>query len=180
MAGKNLFENRQFIKMNQPSGRSCVFISHKSEDKNTALAVASTITEMGVDIYFDERDELLRVAVENNDDKNIVNCIEDGLQNCTHLLGIITPNTFKSWWVPYEIGSAKGRRKDCVHLISKDVDISKIPSYIKIAPVLAEIDELIKWVSDLPGRSSLLLNETMLKSSIRTLENYVQKTRRRF
>lgn len=86
----------------------------------------------------------LQLADEEGDHLMVVQCIEKGLAACTHLLGIITENTRESWWVPYEIGSATGRARDCAHLIDKEV--SKLPSYVKAARILTNREMMRDWL----------------------------------
>ena len=121
-----------------------VFISHSRLDKKKARAIARALKESKVDYYFDEDDEELQVADEQNNHLKVVGCIENGIEMCSHLLGIITENTKDSWWVPYEIGSANGRERKCAHLI--DEEVNKLPSYIKAAPLITNREELRKWL----------------------------------
>lgn len=148
MDGRNLFESRGIktidAKFAGPYPRADVFISHSRLDKQKARAVAKTLEASEVDYYFDENDEQLQLADEQNDDLKIVRCIENGIEVCSHLLGIITENTCQSWWVPYEIGSATGRKRGFAHLIDKEVN--KLPSYMKAAKILANREELRKWL----------------------------------
>jgi hypothetical protein len=46
--------------------------------------------------------------------------------------------------MPYEIGGANGRRKGCAHLIDKRV--TKLPSYIKVAPIVLDPVDLKDWL----------------------------------
>jgi hypothetical protein len=102
------------------------------------------------DYYFDENDEELQLADEQNDHLKVVRCIENGIKVCAHLLGIITENPKESSWMPYEIGSASGRGRDCAHLIDREVN--KLPSYIRAARVLTNWADLRKWLpSELAG-----------------------------
>ncbi len=142
---------------------TCVFISHNSRDKPMARAIAATLTEAGIFIYYDEHDKLLQTAAGSNDNKSIVKCIEDGLDCSSHLLGLITKATYGSWWVPYEIGGASGRSKKCAHIIAADV--YRLPAYINIAPVLLDIDDLFKWASSTILYSSKTLKELSLPTS---------------
>lgn len=147
MDGRNLFESRwiSFGSKSASAGpRFGVFISHSRGDKNKARDVARALEASKVDYYFDENDEELQLADEQGDHLKVVQCIENGLRACSHLLGIITENTKDSWWVPYEIGSATGRSQDCAHLIDKD--FSELPSYIKAAKVLANKEALREWL----------------------------------
>ena len=147
MGGKNLFEEYRRSEKSATFGLSqdyCVFISHRSSDKPMARATANALMEMNIDVYFDEEDADLQQASKMGDDGKIVECINKGLSKCTHLLGIITERTFTSWWVPYEIGSANGRNKECAHLLHKNV--TELPSYVKVAPVLIDFIDLKNWL----------------------------------
>jgi len=159
-----------------PSG-VCVFISHKSEDKPMARAVAEALTEMGVDIYFDEEDELLTAAARRGDAEALVTCIEDGLDKCTHLLGLVTSNSLgsKSWWIPYEIGGATGRQKECVHLV--EVSLDRVPEFVKISRTLNDLIDLRRWVVELLGVSSVGLKSRLQPSTERTLKRFVPEAR---
>ena len=125
MRGRNLFRERQRLsesaKGSQLPVTRCVFISYRSTDKDLAVAADETLTKSLVDIYVDEDDELLKQAKEVNDYLGIASCIEDGLDRCTHLLGLLTSNTRDSWWVPYEIGGAKGRGRALAYLVDRKV-----------------------------------------------------------
>lgn len=151
MNGRNLFENR-FLrtftsKSASPGAQLGVFISHSRLDKDKARDVARALKASKVDYYFDENDEELQLADEQNDDVKVVQCIDNGIKACSHLLGIITENTKESWWVPYEIGRATGCTRKCGHLIDEEVE--ELPSYIKAAEILTNRKELRDW---LPSR----------------------------
>lgn len=122
----------------------CIFISHSSLDKPAAREASKFILELGIDVYFDEYDEELQRADQKGNDQEVVACLERGIANSTRLLGIITENTKKSWWVPYEIGSATGHGKEHAHLISKEV--KALPSYIKASTIIPALDGLRKWL----------------------------------
>jgi hypothetical protein len=148
MDGRNLFESRAIRRLTAKIAagypRSGVFISHSRLDKEKARAIARALKESKVDYYFDENDEELQIADEQNNHLKVVGCIENGIEICSHLLGVITENTKDSWWVPYEIGSANGRGRECAHLIDKEVN--ELPSYIKAAQLITNREELRKWL----------------------------------
>jgi hypothetical protein len=148
MAGINRFNSVRVVKEKVASTtKPCVFISHRSRDKEAARIVATEICKYDLDVYLDERDEKLQQAVATSHDEGIAYCIEDGLNNSTALLGILGPETFGSWWVPYEIGGAHGRRIEVAHLVHKDV--REVPSYVKIAKVLLDTYDFHDWVQEL-------------------------------
>lgn len=149
MPGRNLFETYQRFTIGTKMGAAsisdaCVFISHKKEDKDKAREVAEFLLRLSVDIYFDENDKILAAARDLNDAEQMVKCIEDGLNRCTHLLGVITQNTKGSWWVPYEIGGATGRHRECAHLITGEV--TELPLYVSVAKILPDVESLENWV----------------------------------
>jgi hypothetical protein len=142
------------------SAGKCIFISHSSLDKPFARLVAAAIGSMGVDVYFDEADICIR---SRPGDAGLVGCIQTGIDNSTHLLGLITRNTKESWWVPFEIGGAMGQRKDCAHLIARDV--TSAPAYIKVSQILADQDDLANWVAKIRGEGKTALFESLKKSA---------------
>ena len=145
MKGMNQFtSNRLLEKRASSSIIDCVFISYSRLDKDDALFVAKMIQDLGIDIYFDENDEALQLADEQENHEKVVECIENGIAYSAVLLGIITENTKDSWWVPYEIGSVNGHGKTHAHLITKEV--SYLPSYIKASTILTSIDSLDEWL----------------------------------
>lgn len=175
MGGRNLFESvhgKAFASTTMPS--VCIFISHNSVDKPMARKVADALMRMGFDIYFDEKDVVLQTAVKKGKDQAIVACIEDGLDKCSHLLGLISKKTFDSWWVPYEIGGATGRKKKCAHMVAKDV--TQLPSYVKVAQLIIDVFGLQSW---LPSTTSPLgrLTEAIMKTAASGLDEYIPATR---
>ena len=176
MTGKNVFESVLRYGKHIVGSETCVFISHNSRDKPMARAIAGTLTEAGINIYYDEHDKLLQLATEFSDNKAIVKCIEDGLDSSSHLLGLITKTTYGSWWVPYEIGGASGRSKECAHIIAADVD--RLPAYIKIAPVLLDIEDLFKWIPRPLLYSTKTLKESVSLSAMSKLKTYVPEYRK--
>ncbi len=60
---------------------ACIFISHKSSDLDAAKKVGNYIMDYAnIDIYLDCNDGGLQDAVKREDDRKIVECIEEGLK----------------------------------------------------------------------------------------------------
>jgi hypothetical protein len=141
-----------------------VFISHSRLDKEKARSIARALEASNVDYYFDENDEELQLADEQSNHLKVTPCIESRIKVCSYLLGIITENAKESWWMPYEIGSASGRGRDCAHLIDREVN--KLPSYIRAARALTNRADLRKWLtSELSGTAGA--TSTILELSSR-------------
>lgn len=133
MAGMNraLYENRHLAKANKP----CIFLSHISVDKPVAIAIGNYITEYGgIDIYLDISDVELKVAVFRNDPIGITQFIEQGLSHSTHIMCLVSADTVKSWWVPYELGFAKNAGKYLSTLKLKG-EIA-LPEYLRISEII--------------------------------------------
>lgn len=116
-----------------------IFISHKQEDSIPAKYVCDTLNKLGVKAYLDllEGDLLLKGEA-------LTNHIKKRLNSCTDLLVIMSDNTEKSWWVPFEIGMASQNDFPIVSYLIKDV---KLPDYLSYWPTLRKTSDLIKYVN---------------------------------
>src|SRR5688572_16476709 len=75
----------------------CVFISHKWEDRETASAVANELAALDIDYWLDIEDAASIGAARVGDNKALSEAIERGIQNSSHLLALLTPQTKGSW-----------------------------------------------------------------------------------
>lgn len=137
------------------SKKNCsVFISHKKEDEAAAITIGRYLTDVvGVNIYLDTKDCVLREAVSIENDQKIVDSIHAGLSCSTHLLCILSDKTRLSWWVPYEIGFAAKQGIEIVAL--KLVTIDDVPSYIKVNKTLYSIEDFFRYFCRLGVYGSL-------------------------
>src|SRR5438552_1362788 len=109
MAGINraLTENRYLAKISEILEQPCIFLSHISVDKAAVTKLADYITARGhIDIYLDINDQELQRAADTEDAAGVTAFIERGLTNSTHVMCLVSANTVRSWWVPYELGFA--------------------------------------------------------------------------
>lgn len=99
-----------------------IFISHKKEDELTALKVVNTLTSAGVDAYLDLLDNITA-----DDGEKLTKHIRGKLRECTDVIVILSSNTKKSWWVPFEIGMATEKDMPIAnYLISQE----SLPDYL--------------------------------------------------
>lgn len=153
---------------------SCIFISHKYEDLNVAREIAEYIMDFEIDVYLDDSDDGLQKAVENNDSAKIVKCIENALDTSTHILILVTENTRKSWWVPYETGFAKKGQKHIASLLLKNVN--EFPDYLKIERTLTGYGDLSEYIRDIADEYRILLEATLASLKHRNaLLNYISE-----
>lgn len=163
MPGKNLYPRRrspddllQKQASKKPTSDVCVFLSHRSSDKPTARLVAQVLSELDIDYYLDEDDVELQVAQKYGDHVAVVRCIEDGLAHSSHLLGIITPKTKGSWWVPFEIGAARAHSyrlrgeepgKRLAYIVENSV--TDLPEFMGVSTLLSAESEFEQWLKGL-------------------------------
>lgn len=132
MSGRNRLYERL-----QKSFGPCLFISHASYYNDVARAVGQYIQHtIGIDIYLALNDHELALAVEQDDHKAIVSHIEDGIRQSTHLLTLIGEHTKHSWWVPFELGTARATNKQIGTLILSEVEY--VPSFLRIATLIID------------------------------------------
>lgn len=171
MSGRNLFaiRNDRHLLEKAARERPCVFVSHSSADKAAARKLADWLMEQGVNVYFDEHDQVLRAAAASGEDKAIVQCIHDGLDKSTHAICVISKNTTNSQWVPYEMGYSASRNHPLA--LVQLAEVKELPSFYKVASVIKDLADLIQYVNKilagydllyeyvkkayLPGRTSL-------------------------
>lgn len=149
MAGINraLYENRHLAKAKASLRKPCVFLSHISVDKRAATAIGDYITRHGdIDIYLDINDQRLQEAVRRGDPAGITQFIEQGLAASTHIMCLISADTVRSWWVPYELGFGKSAEKYLSTLKFKgDVDL---PAYLQISEILLGTKSLNEYLKE--------------------------------
>jgi len=144
VAGINraLYEHRHLAKASQP----CIFLSHISVDKSSAIAIGNYITKQGdIDIYVDLNDEELQQAVNRDDPNGITKFVEQGLSSSTHIMCLISAATVRSWWVPYELGFAKNAGKHLSTLKLKG-EIA-LPAYLQISEIILGTKSLNNYLT---------------------------------
>jgi|SRR5712671_3121437 len=169
MAGINraLVENRYLAKTSASSGNPCIFLSHISVDKPAVQEIATYITSRGgIDIYLDANDDGLQRAANSGDAVAITEFIERGLSNSTHVMCLVSANTVKSWWVPYELGFGKRSGKPLATLKLKDTDL---PAYLEISEIIRGTKSLNLYLSSikrgLTKTAAVDLTESLVRHS---------------
>jgi hypothetical protein len=122
-----------------------VFISHQKQDRDQCKEIADYLIDSGIEVYFDEYDQELQIATQNNDPKAVVSAIKKGIKESTHMLCVISPNTLYSKWVPFEVGFGYDKT-DLYTLTLKGIKNSDLPDYIKTCPIIRDIYDLNKLI----------------------------------
>jgi len=109
-----------------------VFISHSTRDDLIATLVRLALHTRGVSSYADHFDSAAGST------RHITRLLVRRINDCTHLLAIITRATITSWWVPFEIGVARqGNRRITTFNRHRLI----LPDYLTEWPVLTSYDE---------------------------------------
>lgn len=128
--------------------KPCIFLSHKSVDKDIVMKIGDYIMKAGIDIYLDVNDLELQRADKMGDDKAVTQCIQKGIEESTHVMCLLSPKTVESWWVPYEIGYGEKANKEISSLKLKPLLESGIPSYIKIRKCITNLQSLNAYLKE--------------------------------
>lgn len=115
-----------------------IFISHKKEDEKFAVDVQETLTQLGVNAYLDVLDNIVA-----NDGEALTNHIKKKLGECTDIIVILSSNTKKSWWVPFEIGMATEKDMPIVNYL---LSYEELPDYLSYWPRLKTLQDVEKYV----------------------------------
>ena len=172
MAGINraLVENRNLAKANDSANRPCIFLSHISIDNAAAVAIGNYITKQGdLDIYLDLNDPGLLAAVASGDPIGITNFIEKGLSHSTHIMCLVSANTVRSWWVPFELGFGKKSGKDLSTFKLKGQ--VELPAFLAISEIILGTKSFNEYLTRVrrglaKGRAVDTLTETLTRYTV--------------
>lgn len=129
-----------------------MFISYQASDLNEAQKVADYLSNSGVEIYFDRYDGDLRLQSQRDNPRVVTEAICSGINNSSHMVAIVSPNTVSSSWVPFEIGFGYDKTELAV-LCLKGIPKGKLPEYARIAKVIRDRWDLNNLISNLTGAS---------------------------
>ena len=139
--GRRINELRSKLSTEKPD----VFVSHKSEDMDTAKKVAETIANCGLKVYLDALDPNIR-----GDGPKLVDYIQSVIGCCNSLIAVVSSSTVRSWWVPLEISIAitKDLHLGTFLVLSSYYTKRNFPSYLWKWPVLGTTSDLENWCKE--------------------------------
>ena len=136
-----------------------VFISYQRLDEIAALAAYTTLKTAGIPAYLDVLDPQLEPSAATR-------TILARLDQCSHLLALVSPTTVTSWWVPFEIGAATKSDRRIATLKS---GIVVLPHYLTIWPVLerSQLDLFIqRYLQDAATPETVMLKSYGMRESV--------------
>lgn len=166
------------LQADEAKKRPCVFFSHKKEDKHHCRMIANYLKHAGLDYYLDENDNVLQNASATGNSSLITESIKKGIRESTHMLVVVSEKTYKSQWVPFEIGYGhaaildkdleEGKLFDKIKLsilTLRDISESQLPDYLLVGNVIRGtkgLNDYIYAISSKLEKSSII--ETRLQS----------------
>lgn len=152
--------------------RPCVFISHKKEDKPSCRVIANYLRDAEIDYYLDEEDPFLQRAVSSDNAQKITESIKKGISDSTHMLVVVSEKTYKSQWVPFEVGYGHSSLVDGTSdrlklsiLTLKDLSEKDLPTFMQVGNIIRGTKSLNKYISDISNKlEKSMINESRLFS----------------
>ena len=155
--------------------KPCVFLSHKKEDKLACKKIAEYLSNAGIDYYLDEEDSDLQQAASVSDPIKITEAIKQGIKNSTHMLVVISEKTYRSQWVPFEVGYGQAAIIDnqtntdklkLSVLTLKDISEKTLPDFLQIAYIIKGTKSLNEYISKISNKlEKSMINESRIFSN---------------
>ena len=140
-------------------GIKCIFISHQQKDKEAAKKIADYFINAGIDVYFDDYYTDLKYNHQISNAKAVTDSIRKGINNSSHMLVIVSPNTLSSTWVPFEIGYGYDKT-DLSTLCLKGIPKGGLPEYLKAGKIVRDIWDINHFISNVSNIKEEFLFES--------------------
>ncbi len=115
-----------------------VFLSHRKADAAVTRSIRLSFVLNDVKCYIDELDE----QIKKTDD--ITNLIMKRVNECSHMMVVVSENTQGSWWVPFEIGVAsRADRRITTYNYRENI---RLPDFLTKWPILKNDDDLNEFI----------------------------------
>jgi len=155
--------NKSYASANED--KPCIFLSHISIDKTAVEGIADYIMEKAdIDVYLDIHDEALQKAVDRGNSEEITALIERGIASSSHTMCLISEETVKSWWVPYELGYAKKSGKEISSLKLKGS--VELPDFLKIGALIHGTKSLNEYIERVISDFKIIKSYSSINESL--------------
>jgi len=172
-AAKNF---RMFSESRKITGVKCIFLSHQQNDKDVCRRISDYLMAADIDVYFDEDDTDLKYYRQTKRPQGVVDSIKTGINNSSHMLVVVSPNTMYSSWVPWEVGYGY----DNTHLgvlTLKGIKDELLPDYLKTTLIVRGTKSLNEYLARITGRiESVMESINLIKGHTmgsHPLDNYL-------
>lgn len=121
-----------------------IFISHISIDEEYAKKIAEILDKHGLEYYLDKEDRLL----DGEDFHGMPDHLREKINECNHIIVLVSDFTVKSWWVPWEIGIATEKGLRIATYILQNYSHYELPSFLKNWPILKKIEDIDTYADE--------------------------------
>jgi len=140
----------------------CIFISYQRKDQDYASEVADYIKSKQLDVYFDLEDNDLKLANQTLNPADVTDAIKKGLNQSQYMIVIVSPTTYSSPWVPFEVGYAYDKKDEKLKILRhKGISKNSIPAYLKVKEVLKGTFSLNNFLNSI--RNNYLVYENLIR-----------------
>lgn len=115
-----------------------IFISHKKDDEELALAVFRCVQYRGLVPWIDVLDDSI-----DGDGPELDAKIQDIITNSFSLLAVVSEATHQSWWVPFEIGIAFDQQRILASYVEQFR--GTLPTFLEKHPKVRNHANLHQW-----------------------------------
>jgi hypothetical protein len=136
---KKLSNKIFFCEIKNMEGFMAIFISHRTADDQLANQIFLRLEQHGIKCYIDDLDKEL---FQRRGTAEITPFLIGKLKQCDTLLAIVTEHTQCSWWVPFEIGTAREMPRIITSYTSLGLDDYALPEYLLEWPRLHNQQEI--------------------------------------
>lgn len=144
----------------------CIFVSYQREDEEYAREVADYIMSKQLDVYFDLEDSDLKKGNQRNNPQGVTDSIKKGLNQSEYMIVIVSPNTYRSLWVPFEVGYAFDKKEDKMKILRhKGINKAAMPAYMKVKELLNGTTSLNRFLDSI--RKTYLVYESLIEKGER-------------
>jgi len=156
-----------------------VFISHTTKDDALARRVFKRLMDHHkISCYIDDMDKELG---NNRGKSSLTPLLVDRLRKCDTLLAVITENTKGSWWVPFEIGTAREMPKIIASYTSLPDRVvynwqEALPEYLLEWPRLRTDKDIDIFASEYKNKLRFILESSGVEN-ISQKSDYISNTR---
>lgn len=127
-----------------------IFISHRLKDQKAASLIKDYLAVYNVDSF------VSLYAPKRDDQFDVVKWIVNKLNECSHVIALISENTQGSMWVPFELGMAYKANKGIGTFLLNKIEI---PEYLEAFPIMNSTDDLDSFIE-------LYFNDRSLSESL--------------
>ncbi|WP_160366936.1 TIR domain-containing protein [Sphingobacteruim zhuxiongii] len=126
----------------------------------------------------DEEDDRLQHASSIGDPIQITESIKNGIKKSTHMMVVVSDKTYKSLWVPFEVGYGHASILDQEKLKNqndriklsvltlKDIAEKALPDYLQVGYLIKGTKSLNEYISKITDRlEKSLINESRIFSN---------------